>query len=511
MAGEIEILPPENEGNPYASLEKDYTSLHAQYSKEELQQNFLWVPQRGPQEYAWRHKAFELFYGGARGGGKTDYLLGSFLSMAAKFGPGAQGIIFRRTYKQLDEVVRRGKQLYEYTGLGKFAKGDMAFVFDHEDLRGARLALRYLEAYEDAEEYQGHSFAFIGFDELPNFKDFRILELMRACARSTYPGLEPVIRATGNPGGRLHNEVKSYFIDPEPQGFKEITDEEGLTRLFVPSKLTDNAILVENNPNYEKFLRSIKDEQLRKAWLEGCWDVALGSFFSDVWSREFHVVDRISAHDIPEHWPRYRAFDWGSAKPFGCLWFIVASDDKKFFNRDYSFPKGSIVVYRELYGCKKGHFDTGVKLTAVQVAKAILDAERRDGDVHVKAGPADHAIWAQQDGPSIGEKMGKLGAKFTRADKSRIPGWEQVRIRLVGHDRPMIYFTADCTHTIRTLPILARDDKCWEDIESSQEDHLADVVRYICMSRKMPALSPEAVQERSRRERPQVLDEIMGM
>ena len=58
----------------------------------------------------------EAMLGGARGGGKTDGMLGDWQSHAIKYGERANGVFFRRTAKQLEEVVARSKQIYPLTG-----------------------------------------------------------------------------------------------------------------------------------------------------------------------------------------------------------------------------------------------------------------------------------------------------------------------------------------------------------------------------------------------------------
>jgi len=467
-----------------------------------------WSPQLGPQSFAFYDcmEVDEVMYGGARGGGKTSYLLGDFGAQTGEYKSYAQGLICRKSYPQLDEIIKQGNEMFVQSGNARFNKSDMNFNFNN----GAVLRLRHLDRLEDCENYQGHEYSWIGFDELTNFKDFRIFERMRACARTSKEGVKPVIRYTGNPGGRLHNEVKDYFINPEPLGRKIITNKAGKTRIFVPSKVTDNLILMKNDPDYIKYLESITDELLRKAWLEGSWDVALGSFFGDIFSREKHVIPAFTQGKIPKHWNRYHAFDWGSAKPFACLWYTVARDDVEIDGRYY--PNGSLILYREYYGNKKGEIDTGLKLPAPEVARRIRAIEMENGEMNMRPGPGDNAMWNVISGPSIASEMSKEGVRFIKCDKSRETGWEQVRIRLKGHDQPLIYFTENCVNTIRTLPVLSRDEKKWDDIETTQEDHLLDVVRYICMTYPMKPVSKTNAyrDQHSREEDEEVLDPIYG-
>ena len=63
-------------------------------------------PQPGPQEKALRAKFVnQLFFGGARGGGKSFTLLLDFAQDVPTYGKNWRGIIFRRTYPELDEIL----------------------------------------------------------------------------------------------------------------------------------------------------------------------------------------------------------------------------------------------------------------------------------------------------------------------------------------------------------------------------------------------------------------------
>lgn len=444
-----------------------------------------WQPHPGPQSFAFYdcEDVDELLFGGARSGGKTSYVLGDNLARVGEFSKLHSSVIFRKSYPQLDEIISQGRQMYCETGLATFNKADCNFNFKN----GATTRLRHIESLADCEKYQGHQFTAIYFDECTGFKDFRIFERMKACARNPYRNIKSVIRYTGNPGGHLHNEIKQYFVDPTPLGYKLIVGDSGKNRMYVPSKITDNATMMENDPDYHRYLQSITDPELRRAWLDGSWDVALGSFFGDVFNRNIHVVKSMTTGEIPSHWNRYRAFDWGSAKPYCNLWYTVARDDIEIHGR--YFPNGAIIIYRELYGCQPGRFDVGLYQTSTETARKIKATEATHGETHImRPGPADNAIWNKIDGPSIGEMMAAEGIYYDKGDKTRDVGWEQVRIRFKGYDSPLLYITEDCVNTIRTLPTLPRDEKKFNDIETHSEDHAADVVRYICMKYQVKPL-----------------------
>ncbi len=184
---------------------------------------------------------------------------------------------------------------------------------------------------------------------------------------------------------------------------------------------------------------------------------------------------------VPQHWLRFRSFDWGSAAPFSVGWWAVVSDDFM-VNEGFSVPRGALVRYQEWYGCKSAN--VGLKLTAEQVSKGIRD---RTSDP-VSYSVADPAIFQQDGGPSIAERMFPLvwnrGDNKRVAQRGQLGGWDQLRSRMVGEEgKPMIYCFNSCTHSIRTIPSLQHDENHLEDLDTNSEDHAADEWRYCAMSR----------------------------
>ena len=78
-------------------------------------------------------------------------------------------------------------------------------------------------------------------------------------------GVPVGFRATANPGGPGHNWVKARYIDPAPSGWEILPDDNGLERVFIPSKLSDNKILTDEDPLYVARLKETGSEQLVKA------------------------------------------------------------------------------------------------------------------------------------------------------------------------------------------------------------------------------------------------------
>lgn len=439
----------------------------------------IWQPQPGPQSLAIAaHTIRELMFGGARGGGKSDYLLGDFLQDVPQ-GPQWRGILFRRTYAELEELIKRAEEIYLPLG-AEHKIAASTFVFPN----GSYLKMRYLEKDRDAAKYQGHQYTWVGWDELTNWASDDPYKKLKACVRSATGVTNKRIRCSANPGGVGHHWVKQYFVDPAPKGMKLIDGK----RMFIPSKLNDNQILVMNDPEYEANLRELGNAELVRAWLEGDWSVITGAFFPE-FSTTKHVIKPFS---IPSHWMKFRSMDWGSAKPFSVDWFAISDG---YDHNGIWIPSGAMVQYRAWYGATGPN--KGLRLTADQVARGIVERETfltRGQPVREKLayGVIDPSAFKEDGGPSIAERMARLKVLFRRADNQRKSGWDQVRDRLVGNpdDGPMLYIFDTCADMVRTVPALQHDEDDPEDVDTDGEDHAGDSLRYACMSRPYKKARP---------------------
>lgn len=450
-----------------------------------------WSPQPGPQtEAIMADWCQELFYGGAAGGGKSDFLLGDFLQDTTTYGRNWQGILFRRTYNELEELIRRSREIYPGSG-AVWHEQPKTWTWPN----GATLRMRYIERDNDATRYQGHQYTWIGWDELTQWPTDYGYRYLRARLRSAQDVPTKRIRAAANPGGVGHHWVKRYFVEPAPGGFMPLVDPvTQAQRMFIPARLRDNRILVQSDPTYADRLRGLSSNAMVRAWLEGDWTVIEGAYF-DCWRYDKHVVEPFA---VPQDWVRFRAADWGSSKPFSIGWWAIAGDDHP--TEGGVIPRGALVKYREWYGAVADN--TGMKLTAEAVANGITERER--GDPRLRYAVLDPSCFREDGGPSIAERInlilqGTRMRPFHEADNSRVPqrgsmgGWDQMRARLVGLDgRPMIYFFNTCVDSIRTIPALQHDQDRTEDVNSDSEDHAADECRYACMSRPYsPRVTPK--------------------
>ena len=443
----------------------------------------VWAPQEGPQKALIDCPYPEIFFGGARGGGKTDGVLGKWAIKEKRYGAAFNAIMFRRTTVSSEDAIERSRQIYKPLG-GKFNESRLTWKMPH----GGRVAFAYLDSIQDAAEYQGRNVTDVWIEEAGQYPDPTPIDRLFGVLRSADRVPVQMI-LTANPGGPGQQWIRErYRLVPFPHQpivvRRDLGDGSVHAMAVIPSRITDNKILLASDPKYLSRLQLVGGKALVKAWLEGDWSAIEGAFF-DEWSEARHIL---RPFQIPHHWLRFRSGDWGSARPFSFGWWAIAGEDYAHPTSGQIIPRGALVRYREWYGCEDGKPNTGLKMDAPLVAKGLRE---RDGDEIFAYGVLDPAAFASDGGPSIAERFYNNGVTFRPADNKRVSqrgamgGWDMMRQRLRGDGdgRPMIFFFDTCRHSIRTIPVLQHDEKHPEDLDTDMEDHAADECRYACMSR----------------------------
>ena len=425
-------------------------------------------------------------YGGARGGGKSWVLRTKAVLLANRYGrpdPWSEGIkicIVRRTLVDVrnNHIVPMRILL---NGLAKFNQAERTFYFPN----GATIHFEYYDNDGDVTHFQGVEFDIIFVDEATQMKEEWLKNIAASCrGANSYPHR---IYYTCNPGGEGHQYIKRIFID---RVYREGEDPDDYD--FVQAKVTDNKVLMELDPGYLTFLKNLPPK-LRKAWLEGDWEIYQGQYFETFrndpdgyGTREWtHVINPIP---VRKHWDVYRSFDWGYRRPFSCGWYTIDDD-------------GCMIRIAELYGVMKSGSESlpneGVKWPPEKVFSEIQKMEREHPLLSGREirGVADPAIWDAESGTSIAETAMKYGIFFERGDNKRIPGWMQCQYRLQFDERgrPGFQVFNTCKEFIRTIPTLQYDEHRAEDLDSRGEDHAADEWRYMAMRFQIKPLMPAEV------------------
>lgn len=427
----------------------------------------VWKPQPGAQRAFLTCPVFECLMHGTRGGGKTASLLMDYAQFIGKgFGSHWLGVIFRLTYPQLHDVVEKSLRWFNTIFPGaRFNESKYRWTFPGGEI----LLFRYGATEDDYWNYHGWEIPFLGFEELTNWKDPGFYESMQSCCRSSFPGMPRMVRATCNPYGVGHGWVKERFkigVVPSKQVIRDFKK----PRVHIYSSLSENKLLKSADPEYLDILEGVTDPNRRKAWLEGDWDIHVGSFLEGVWDAKRHVVKPFI---IPATWRVWKSMDWGYRAPYAVYW--MAMD-----------PDGVIYLWRELYGAgeKPGR---GSQETAVDVARKIKAIEERDErfGYEYRMNLADPAIFAKTGADrSIGQIFKDEGVRWQEAwnaKGSRVNGAQEI-IRLLSEDKLKIFST--CKHWLRTVPSLPPDENNPEDVDTTMEDHAWDATRYGVMRKR---------------------------
>lgn len=461
---------------------------------------------------------FEVLFQGTRGGGKTDSLLMSFgMHVGKGFGAAWKGIIFRQTYKQLTDIISKTQKWFpQIWPDAKFNHSEHTWTWP----TGEKLLLRQFAKVDDYWNYHGHEYPFIGWEELCNWATDEGYKRMFSCCRSSTKGMPRMVRATTNPYGVGHNWVKQRFR-PNTMNMmvrRDIKDEDGAiepARLSIASHIDENKALLEADPEYkQKIASSARNAAERKAWLEGSWDIVAGGMFDDVWDTRWNIVEPF---DIPQNWKILRSFDWGDSKPFSLGWWAI-SDGSDVQLKDGSWRstiRNDAFRIAEWYGCT-GKPNEGLQMLATDISVGIVERELSmgwripsDNWCRVRPGVADSQIFAAENGNCIATDMKVRvrlddgfkypGIQWNPADKrpgSRKTGWVQMRSRMkaahpnqktlpdgrtlfLPRESPGLFVFSNCKAFIELIPVLPRDEKDMDDVDTDAEDHVADESRYL--------------------------------
>ena len=408
--------------------------------------------------------------------------------------PGIKCMIIRKTYPELMENhinpmcellkcyhPNKSERIASYND----SKKNITFP------NGSRILFRYCDNEKDAERFQGTEVDVLFVDEATHQSEEKMKKLT-ACVRGVN-GFPKRTYFTCNPGSEGHAWVKRLFIDKQ---YREGENPEDY--MFIQSLVTDNKALMESQPDYIKQLEALP-EKLRKAWLEGDWNIFEGMFFEDfrdspdltlchkagitpeeaLQQRRFtHVIEPF---DIPRGWNIMRSYDFGYNKPFSLGYWAIDYDG---------------VLYRmmDVYGCTQTP-DEGVKWTPDEQFKHFAEVERTHPWLKgrkIVDSVADPAIWDSSRGESIAETAYRYGIYFTPADNERVAGWMQVHYRMQFDQNgyPRMYFFDNCKAARRTIPLMMYSETHPEDLDTKLEDHCPDEIRYMCMSRPIKPIVP---------------------
>jgi hypothetical protein len=443
-------------------------------------------------------------YGGARGGGKSHWLLAQVGGDDCQRVAGLKCLLLRKVGKanleSFEDLRRRvfPKLPHIYTS----SRGHLTFE------NGSRVIAGHFQNESDIDAYLGLEYDVIGIEEATTLT-WRKYQNIRTCLRTSKPNWRPRIYCTTNPGGIGHAWFRREFIDPHvsrsrrgnethfaaPTGQEELSPGlasaseptlgsrvkenppspggegkgEGVVpvrkdhaSVFIPATVSDNRFI---NPEYKNVLERLSGWQ-KRAWLHGDWDIAAGQFFT-TFRRDVHVLNTLDEGC---------AIEWFAALDYGYTHYTVF-----------------------LLGCKDGD---GNLYIVDEHAERFWLPERHSLAIrqmlHRHMLFPEKLRWivagtdcfsAQHDGTTIAQQYAKFGLKLRPANTDRIHGWAEM-LRLLGDPdaglKPRLFIHKRCARLIDCLPALQHDPHRPEDIlkvdvdeDGHGGDDTADAARYL--------------------------------
>ena len=399
-------------------------------------------------------------FGGAAGPGKTKALLWEAIFQAVGT-DGCDTLLLRRTYPELEGSLlayfRRDvpRSLYQSYNESKHV------VTWHN---GSTTRFGYCRNENDVYQYQGAEFLFIGLDELTHFtlKQWQFLTSRNRCP---VRGSFPCMAGATNPGNIGHAWVKALWVDQAPPaGYERPELYDPRDYRFIRARLDDNPIYA-NDANYRRTLEALP-EHLRRAFLDGDWNVFAGQYF-DAFDVGRHTA-RPEELRLEPWWPRWISIDWGFQHPSAVYWHCAVPAHSVAHHSGAS-PVGRIVTYREFV-------QSG--LSPRMLAQAIVERSGREQihDVFLSPDAFAHRTAEASIAEQLGEILQMNGLpRPTPADDDRVGGWQRM-YQLLEDDAWLIADT--CGKLIECIPTLVRDDRRMEDIRKVDGDDPADAARY---------------------------------
>lgn len=321
--------------------------------------NILIAPQEGPQWdlmlLPWR----EILFGGAKGGGKTagariwalkgnpDEPQDVLVNVSYVYHPGYRCLILRKNAQDMMDFIDKAKSMYE-AAYGAIWSGDGYFEFPS----GAKIVIGHMASEDAYMKYMGQEWTRIIVEEVTQIKSVMLYMRIISCARTVHSSMKVQILLTANPEGPGFHWVRTRFMTHPKTGkrvppktvieeevFNPFTNKkEVLTRYFLPSKISDNKILLANDPGYVTLLLGMP-ESLRKAYIEGDWDVLSGKYFHNFrkdgplegepeWAN--HCVDSATIWKMPWY-KKWCGLDVGFEHWMVCHWFFESEDDDRIY------------------------------------------------------------------------------------------------------------------------------------------------------------------------------------
>ena len=440
---------------------------------------------------------FEGLYGGAAGGGKSECLLLLPLVRGFYNHPKFKGVIFRRTYPELEkEIILRSQLWYKPAG-AKYSDEKKRWTFPS----GAIMQFGHVEYESDVRKYDTTEYNYMGFDELTSFTEYQYMYLAMSRCRSSTRELPSIVRSGTNPGNIGHGWVRKRFVEPAPYGSIIKDSSTGLKRIFIQSMVTDNPHI---DPDYINKLGALPEAE-RRAKRDGDWWTFSGQVFDEWRENRFldepeNAVHVVNSFEIPAWWPRLLAIDWGFTAMTCALWGAVSPDLRLYIYRELAV-KGSKI---STWATDIGRLSTGEDIADIVLCKSawqnrgeeLLIAQQFEKYSGLRAREADNARIAGKTllqeyirWKPIPERKVLKPEDFSKdlADSIlRKFGLDSYKNYLGQFEPskpetnlPKLQVFKQCTNLVNCIPLCVYDEKNKEDVAEFSGDDPYDTVRYL--------------------------------
>lgn len=465
-----------------------------------------WKPHHKQEEFLQLpFSIFEGFFGGAAGPGKTETLMMYPIVHGFYRHPGFKGILLRRTFPDLEkEIILRSQEYFPLTG-GKYNEQKKRWSWPW----GAYFVFGHAEHEKDIRSYDSAEYNYVAFDELTHFTEFQYLYLTLSRCRSSDPSLPAIVRSASNPGNIGHSWVRKRFIEPYKDGgrileetVRDLTGKEVTNkRIFIPAYATDNPTLLKNDPNYLARMEMLPEAE-KRAKIYGDWWTFSGQVFTEFRNEHFIGEPDNAIHvgppvRIPEWWPRFCHFDWGTTAATAGYWGALAPDSKLYIYREY-YKKDKKVYdwgtdFKELsFGenikqlglCHSAFADRGEEFTLAQQFKKYAGIEPTNSGRDRIGGKMlvhDFLRWK----PLKTIKLAKAEYDADLAEKIfRFYGPDKFN-EYMAHFKepepekniPRVYIFDNCVELVNTIPLCVYDETNKEDVAEWDGDDSYDSLR----------------------------------
>lgn len=395
----------------------------------------------------------DIGYGGARGGGKSHFWVAQAVCDDMVRFPGLKGLYLRKVGKSAKEAVDDLRRDVLHSTPHEWTSGVLRLP------NGSRLISGHFRNEGDIDAYLGLQYDFAIIEEATQISEAKQTRI-NTCVRSAKPGWRPRKYYGTNPGGVGHGWFKKLFIEPMRRGAEKFTR-------FVQATIRDNPFV---NPEYRSSLESLTG-WLRKAWLDGDWDVMSGQFFA-TWSREHHVVPAIGR--IPSHWRCWLSLDYGFRHY--TVVYLMAEDSQ-----------GRIFVVDE-HAEQRWLPEQHCQAIDAMLARHGLDRARVETFV-----AGGDVFQTDRDAGSVADDYAARGYSLERANMARVPG-AAMMLRLLRDPRaglePLLFVCESCPMLIEQIPAMIHDEhrpetprKVDADEDGKGGDDAYDSARYGVMYR----------------------------